>query len=356
MESTFVEYTQSGEEEQTMDNICGNSVIGGAGRRKREFISDEKKDASYWEKRRKNNEAAKRSREKRRFHDLVLEGKVAALDEENGRLRNELLQLKLRFGLISAASLLEMRQALGNHKVTETGTILCTGGNVDYSSSYLGLNSDSSEADSGGGAAMGNYSPRGSLSDLSDQSSRDSPGPNSYSEGRAMDNDFSHLHSTDGVGPERLAAPRGGVILYRIGGLTVDPQQNHRQVSNLTGVMAHCTQGPECSSPPPRSSIFMNTESSQTSFKHLVKAADIGITGGSTSPKSLTSSYQSEDSGSEEGGSNYCSQEFPQQQDLSSGVKLPHKLRLKCRAHGQDVWGANRGQGFEVLDCLTERL
>ena len=35
-------------------------------RRKREFISDEKKDASYWEKRRKNNEAAKRSREKRR--------------------------------------------------------------------------------------------------------------------------------------------------------------------------------------------------------------------------------------------------------------------------------------------------
>uniref|UniRef100_A0A670Y0G0 BZIP domain-containing protein n=1 Tax=Pseudonaja textilis TaxID=8673 RepID=A0A670Y0G0_PSETE len=62
--------------------------------RKREFISDEKKDASYWEKRRKNNEAAKRSREKRRFNDLVLENKVLALNEENVRLKTELLQLK----------------------------------------------------------------------------------------------------------------------------------------------------------------------------------------------------------------------------------------------------------------------
>uniref|UniRef100_A0A803TNQ1 BZIP domain-containing protein n=1 Tax=Anolis carolinensis TaxID=28377 RepID=A0A803TNQ1_ANOCA len=68
-------------------------------RRKREFISDEKKDACYWEKRRKNNEAAKRSREKRRFNDLVLENRVLALNEENVRLKTELLQLKLRFGL-----------------------------------------------------------------------------------------------------------------------------------------------------------------------------------------------------------------------------------------------------------------
>lgn len=52
-------------------------------RRKREFIPDEKKDAMYWEKRRKNNEAAKRSREKRRLNDLVLENKLIALGEEN---------------------------------------------------------------------------------------------------------------------------------------------------------------------------------------------------------------------------------------------------------------------------------
>ncbi|AWP06206.1 Hypothetical protein SMAX5B_002028 [Scophthalmus maximus] len=83
-------------------------------RRKREFISDEKKDASYWEKRRKNNEAAKRSREKRRLNDMVLENRVMALNEENVRLKTELLQLKLRFGLISTASYMEKSQQISN--------------------------------------------------------------------------------------------------------------------------------------------------------------------------------------------------------------------------------------------------
>ncbi|KAM5194142.1 nuclear factor interleukin-3-regulated protein [Mantella aurantiaca] len=73
-------------------------------RRKREFIPDEKKDAMYWEKRRKNNEAAKRSREKRRLNDMVLENKLLALGEENANLKTELLSLKLKFGLISSAS------------------------------------------------------------------------------------------------------------------------------------------------------------------------------------------------------------------------------------------------------------
>ncbi|XP_030639253.1 nuclear factor, interleukin 3 regulated, member 3 [Chanos chanos] len=71
-----------------------------APRRKREFIPDEKKDDGYWDKRKKNNEAAKRSREKRRVNDMVLENRVMALLEENARLRAELLALKFRFGLI----------------------------------------------------------------------------------------------------------------------------------------------------------------------------------------------------------------------------------------------------------------
>ncbi|KAL4658948.1 hypothetical protein GN956_G3365 [Arapaima gigas] len=65
---------------------------------------DQKKDASYWEKRRKNNEAAKRSREKRRVNDYVLETRLVALSEENMRLRAELLALRLRFGLQSPAA------------------------------------------------------------------------------------------------------------------------------------------------------------------------------------------------------------------------------------------------------------
>ncbi|XP_077940655.1 uncharacterized protein LOC120828299 [Gasterosteus aculeatus] len=85
-------------------------------RRKREFIPVDKKDEGYWDKRRKNNEAAKRSREKRRVNDMVLEGRVLALLEENARLRAELLALKFRFGLVkdsSSAPMLPLAAAPG---------------------------------------------------------------------------------------------------------------------------------------------------------------------------------------------------------------------------------------------------
>lgn len=76
-----------------------NDPIHRGSRRKREFIPEEKKDALYWEKRRKNNEAAKRSREKRRINDYVLESHLVALKEENSRLSTELMAMKLQFGL-----------------------------------------------------------------------------------------------------------------------------------------------------------------------------------------------------------------------------------------------------------------
>ncbi|XP_029939420.1 uncharacterized protein LOC115381917 [Salarias fasciatus] len=76
-------------------------------RRKREFIPEEKKDALYWEKRRKNNEAAKRSREKRRMNDYVMENHLMVLKEENTRLSAELMAFKLRFGLVQPAAFSE---------------------------------------------------------------------------------------------------------------------------------------------------------------------------------------------------------------------------------------------------------
>ncbi|XP_004999659.1 NFIL3 like protein [Cavia porcellus] len=69
-------------------------------RRQREFMPEEKKDTVYWEKRRKNNEAAKRSREKRRLNDAAIEGRLAALLQENALLRAELRALKLHLGLL----------------------------------------------------------------------------------------------------------------------------------------------------------------------------------------------------------------------------------------------------------------
>ncbi|XP_069006035.1 nuclear factor interleukin-3-regulated protein-like [Embiotoca jacksoni] len=73
-------------------------------RRKREFIPEEKKDALYWERRRKNNEAAKRSREKRRMNDYVLETHLVALKEENSKLSAELMAIKRHFGLVRPAA------------------------------------------------------------------------------------------------------------------------------------------------------------------------------------------------------------------------------------------------------------
>uniref|UniRef100_A0A5F9CI19 E4 promoter-binding protein 4 n=1 Tax=Oryctolagus cuniculus TaxID=9986 RepID=A0A5F9CI19_RABIT len=69
---------------------------GPAVRRQREFMPEDKKDTVYWEKRRKNNEAAKRSREKRRLNDAAIEGRLAALLQENALLRAELRALQLR--------------------------------------------------------------------------------------------------------------------------------------------------------------------------------------------------------------------------------------------------------------------
>ena len=63
-------------------------------RRKREMTPASKKDNMYWDKRRKNNEAAKRSREKRRINDLMLEGQLLALSKENAQLRAEVVSLQ----------------------------------------------------------------------------------------------------------------------------------------------------------------------------------------------------------------------------------------------------------------------
>ncbi|XP_042341130.1 nuclear factor interleukin-3-regulated protein-like [Plectropomus leopardus] len=200
-------------------------------RRKREFISDEKKDASYWEKRRKNNEAAKRSREKRRLNDMVLENRVMALNEENVRLKTELLQLKLRFGLISTASYMEKSQQISNSAAGgSSGSTNGTPNSNAYlsssgysSASQVMLNSDSSETEQSSRgerhSTLHQYSPRGSVSDMSDGSSRDSPEPIGYNiktepssmemarlEGNGMPNGAYHGNHTALVSPHQQSA------------------------------------------------------------------------------------------------------------------------------------------------------
>ncbi|XP_042272878.1 nuclear factor interleukin-3-regulated protein [Thunnus maccoyii] len=73
-------------------------------RRRREMVPADKKDNIYWDKRRKNNEAAKRSREKRRLNDLMLESQLLALSEENTQLRAQVLSLQYHSSLSAEKS------------------------------------------------------------------------------------------------------------------------------------------------------------------------------------------------------------------------------------------------------------
>ncbi|XP_074520971.1 nuclear factor interleukin-3-regulated protein-like [Halichoeres trimaculatus] len=99
-----------------------NEDSSNSSRSKRELISEEKKDEGYWDKRRKNNEAAKRSREKRRANDMVLESRVLGLLEENARLRAELLALKFRFGLVKESSNVSALPLSSPHHASLTAT------------------------------------------------------------------------------------------------------------------------------------------------------------------------------------------------------------------------------------------
>ncbi|NXG30126.1 NFIL3 protein, partial [Dromaius novaehollandiae] len=141
-------------------------------RRKREFIPDEKKDAMYWEKRRKNNEAAKRSREKRRLNDLVLENKLIALGEENATLKAELLSLKLKFGLISSAAYAQEIQ-----KLSSSTTVYFQ----DYQSSKSNISSfaDEHEPSIVGSSCISviKHSPQSSMSDVSEIASTEHTQP-----------------------------------------------------------------------------------------------------------------------------------------------------------------------------------
>lgn len=68
-------------------------------RRKKEAIPSEKKDAAYWVKRLKNNEAAKRSREKKKNNELLVQGQLLALSDENARLRAQMFSIQYRSSL-----------------------------------------------------------------------------------------------------------------------------------------------------------------------------------------------------------------------------------------------------------------
>ena len=80
-------------------------------RKQREFIPEAKKDDSYWDRRRRNNEAAKRSREKRRLNDMLLETRVIELAKDNHILKCQLNAVFEKYG-IKGENLVTMEQVM----------------------------------------------------------------------------------------------------------------------------------------------------------------------------------------------------------------------------------------------------
>lgn len=341
-------------------------------RRKREFISDEKKDASYWEKRRKNNEAAKRSREKRRFNDLVLENRVMALNEENVRLKTELLQLKLRFGLISTAAFMEKSQQLSTANATSAGHFYGSGDDGRYSgaASRSHHSEDSSETEQSSrdsiSASVAKYSPRGSLSDMSDGSSRGSPVPQTLGEVQAVSRAYGENPLQHAPEPKGLV-PRG-VILFSANGFTAvaphHPLLPHQE-EQAEGCAAETAR-----SPSPESAVHCQAEELQSHSGYCSKSQSYGmapdyldreLAGVEHASKTQESpspfeSYSSEDNAEES--SWRCSPApFTVLPDAHPDIKtaaLPHKLRLKCRAHSSGIHEPFPGPSPAVMACCPE--
>lgn len=74
-----------------------------ATRRKREFTPDEQKDTNYWLKRNRNNEAAKRSRQRKRMEEHLLETRAVELQRENDKLKAALSAVHLQTPPVDAA-------------------------------------------------------------------------------------------------------------------------------------------------------------------------------------------------------------------------------------------------------------
>ena len=79
--------------------------------KQREFTPNYKKDDTYWDRRKRNNAAAKRSREKRRLNDMLLEKRVVQLARENHILRAQVTSVFKSYG-IRAETLIDMDQVL----------------------------------------------------------------------------------------------------------------------------------------------------------------------------------------------------------------------------------------------------
>lgn len=82
-------------------------------RRKKQAVPEVQKDAAYFDYRRKNNERARKSRQKKKQQQEQERARLAALDAEGGRLRDEVDELQSSLGDLAAALAARMAAEFG---------------------------------------------------------------------------------------------------------------------------------------------------------------------------------------------------------------------------------------------------
>ncbi|XP_050688874.1 nuclear factor interleukin-3-regulated protein-like isoform X2 [Eriocheir sinensis] len=189
-------------------------------RKQREFIPDSKKDESYWDRRRRNNEAAKRSREKRRFNDMILEQRVIELSKENHVLKAQLTAIKDKYG-IQGEGLVNIDQVIAN--MPQTDQILAINKRTKFSQALLSLGSPPSVTSLLSPTGESGNSRDGASSSQSTHYAHDGPGsPQPYGHypphsGSQMDDLHDHDPSGYGTSPQahhQQYAPASSSDLY----------------------------------------------------------------------------------------------------------------------------------------------
>ncbi|XP_068202194.1 nuclear factor interleukin-3-regulated protein-like [Palaemon carinicauda] len=198
-------------------------------RKQREFIPDSKKDESYWDRRRRNNEAAKRSREKRRFNDMILEQRVIELSKENHIMKAQLNAIKEKYGIMGE-NLINVDQVIAN--MPQTDQIIALNKRTKFNSNIMNVGSSS---------PLALLSPDGSMTSPTPTPTfhnNDNPeSPQDYSHyGNTHDDHDSHFDNTEQYPPSSSSD-----LYYRSSAinLSTHTSNSHSPLSPATSQMEY---------------------------------------------------------------------------------------------------------------------
>ena len=286
-------------------------------RKQREFIPENKKDDSYWDRRRRNNEAAKRSREKRRLNDMLLETRVLELTKDNHILQAQLTAIYEKYG-IKGESMISMEQVLATLPTNDQvlnftkkrlgpmpGMMSTPPSPIHYQSLSLPLNINNNNTTTNNNNSAANNS-HGESNGNNGNSNNNKSSPEPHSPGRSYRSPSPHY--------------------------TAAPPPNYTDIRSYAET-GHMYRHPAVSSRPPRYEEDHNDDKDSGLALNLStdRAGSDGRSSGSGSPPVTSSNI-----GEREGSSSGDESGYPRSPN-SGETSLPHKLRFKSLVNEKEA-------------------